>query len=1267
MKKIFTLILIGGIGFSAFSQDWTQETSKLFYWSKEGKVFIEPDHTSVAIYFRDVPTKSVEQNFNQRLSQSRVARAQSIKTEIMGNKGMMRIEDAEGLVSLESAQSRQNFLTNFNLDDAGAYDLLPAFQVDGMKAWLTKRVIIRLNDGVDLSQIQNTLNKYDGRIVKTMTDQNTFLVQVDQIENQLPLIQEVGESGLLDWGEPDFKMEIVKFIDPNYQYQWHLNNTGGTDLGGKALLNDADIDAPEAWSIALGNGVTVAVIDDGLENHEDMAPLLNGYTPANGGNGTPSTSTDGHGQQCAGLIGALHNEIGVRGVSPGVNMFSVNIFAPGTSNADVADGINWAVNNGADVLSNSWGFTSCTASISSITAAFNNAAINGRGGLGCIILVASGNDFNTCVSYPADLPSVTAVGGISGDGQRSNFSNYGPALDIVAPSNDDWQFNSQGQLINTAHDLVTIDREGSAGWFSGNYSTGFGGTSGATPIAAGVAALVLSVDPSLTKAEVENILYTTTDDAGPAGFDNEYGHGRVNAYQAVLAAGGSSDTQAPTVPNGLTASNIGSSSFDVSWNASSDDTGVAGYNVFLDGSNIGSVTGTSTSITGLNPSTSYSVRVSAFDAASNESGQSSALNVTTSVATVSCASTVSSFPYTEGFESGAGWTQVGGDDGNWTRDSAGTPSSNTGPSSAIEGSFYMYTEASTNGLGSNATVILESPCYDLSAASSATFSFQNHMYGSNIGSLSLEATTDDQSWSTLWSLSGNQGNQWNEVDVSLDTYVGSTVKLRFVGVTGSSWQSDITIDALELNVDGGGADTEAPSTPTGVASSNITTSSFDLSWNASSDNVGVTGYNIYLDGSNIGTVTGTSASVTGLSVSTSYSVRISAIDAASNESAQSAPINVTTNGTSISCSSTVSGFPYSEGFESNDGWTQITGDDGNWLRDANGTPSSGTGPSSAVQGSFYMFLEASTNGSTGQLGSNATAILESPCFDLSSESSATFSFEYHMYGTSVGSLAVQASTDGINWSNIWSLSGNQGNSWQSVNLDLASYLGSEVKLRMVGTTGSSWSSDIAIDDLSLTTGSGGGTTTVTLTIVLDNYPEETSWEILDGTTVVASGGTYGSQPDGSTVVENIDLSSGCYDFVIRDTYGDGICCSYGNGSYSLTDGGTTLASGGSFGSSETTNFCINGGSFNRSYFVSSTSVGVPATFDIYPNPVVGDELKIESTRNDISYSVMNLSGQLVSKGRASGKSIDVSQLGAGLYTIQLESNGKSVVRKFVKQ
>ena len=103
-------------------------------------------------------------------------------------------------------------------------------------------------------------------------------------------------------------------------------------------------------------------------------------------------------------------------------------------------------------------------------------------------------------------------------------------------------------------------------------------------------------------------------------------------------------------------------------------------------------------------------------------------------------------------------------------------------------------------------------------------------------------------------------------------------------------------------------------------------------------------------------------------------------------------------------------------------------------------------------------------------------------------------------------------------------------------------------------------------------------TEVTLSITLDNYPEETSWEIEDSNgNVVASGGTYGSSPDGSTISVTECLADGCYDFIIYDAYGDGICCGYGNGSYSLTGGGSTLASGGSFGSSESTNFCLGGG------------------------------------------------------------------------------------------
>ena len=100
---------------------------------------------------------------------------------------------------------------------------------------------------------------------------------------------------------------------------------------------------------------------------------------------------------------------------------------------------------------------------------------------------------------------------------------------------------------------------------------------------------------------------------------------------------------------------------------------------------------------------------------------------------------------------------------------------------------------------------------------------------------------------------------------------------------------------------------------------------------------------------------------------------------------------------------------------------------------------------------------------------------------------------------------------------------------------------------------------------------------VAITINLDNYPEETSWAITnDAGAVVASGGTYGNQPDGSTVVETACLTDGCYDFVIYDSYGDGICCDYGIGSYNVADpDGNTVASGAAFGFSESTDFCIS--------------------------------------------------------------------------------------------
>ena len=103
---------------------------------------------------------------------------------------------------------------------------------------------------------------------------------------------------------------------------------------------------------------------------------------------------------------------------------------------------------------------------------------------------------------------------------------------------------------------------------------------------------------------------------------------------------------------------------------------------------------------------------------------------------------------------------------------------------------------------------------------------------------------------------------------------------------------------------------------------------------------------------------------------------------------------------------------------------------------------------------------------------------------------------------------------------------------------------------------------------------------VTVTINFDSYPEETSWIIRDAEgQTIASGGTYGSQPDGSTVIQDLCLVDGCYDFVISDAYGDGICCAYGNGSYKVAIDTIILAQGGAFGSSEVTNFCLDEGTF----------------------------------------------------------------------------------------
>ncbi len=181
-------------------------------------------------------------------------------------------------------------------------------------------------------------------------------------------------------------------------------------------------------------------------------------------------------------------------------------------------------------------------------------------------------------------------------------------------------------------------------------------------------------------------------------------------------------------------------------------------------------------------------------------------------------------------------------------------------------------------------------------------------------------------------------------------------------------------------------------------------------------------------------------------------------------------VNITDGGvTVVSCSSGISAFPYSEGFENTLGnWSQSTADNIDWTINNNGTPSNNTGPSAASKGTYYLYVEASGSG-TGF--PNKQAILNSPCFDLSSETSAAFSFDYHMYGASdMGTFMVELSANnGNTWASVWTQSNNQGNSWKTATIDLTSYAGKSIQLRFNRTTGTTWQNDIAIDNISLTT------------------------------------------------------------------------------------------------------------------------------------------------------------------------------------------------------
>jgi thermitase len=316
--------------------------------------------------------------------------------------------------------------------------------------------------------------------------------------------------------------------DPYFAQQWWLKNRG---LGG--AKQGADVRAVPAWRAADGTGITIAILDVGVDvTHPDLKDKVVSVYDAISKTAVQQPNTwDGHGTACAGIAAAVtDNAIGVSSIGRNAKIMSVRIgTTPGanqpliTDYQTIAGGIDWAVEHGADVISNSWGGGDDAQVVDD---AIDNGLKVGRRGLGVVFVFAAGDDGSSVV-WPANLAAsrpVIAVGATnewdelktrtSKDRESWWASNVGPEVTVVAPG---------------VH-LFTTDIVGSGGYAPGDYVNGFNGTSGAAPIVAGVAALLLSKSPGLTAKQVKQKLHDTADTLASA---SGVGGGRVNACKAL--------------------------------------------------------------------------------------------------------------------------------------------------------------------------------------------------------------------------------------------------------------------------------------------------------------------------------------------------------------------------------------------------------------------------------------------------------------------------------------------------------------------------------------------------------------------------------------------------------------------------------------------------------------------------------------------------------------------------------------------------------------
>ncbi|MDQ0287815.1 thermitase [Desulfofundulus luciae] len=370
------------------------------------------------------------------------------------------------------------------------------------------RVVVKFKAGTDDAVKRKVHAMHGGRVVREIPALGVQVVEVPA-EKAKEKADAYQREGSVEFAEPDCVAKALEIPNDSYfSKQWDMNNTGQT--GGKP---DADIDAPEAWDVTASSpSVKIAILDTGIDqDHEDMAGKIVGNV-----NFTISPTVDdffGHGTHVAGIAAAVgNNEKGIAGTAYNASLMNVKVLDDTGSGyySWIAEGIVWAVDNGARVINMSLGGTQPSRLL--------EQAVNYAWSKGAVLVAAAGNEGSKQPLYPAAYKNCIAVAATDANDQKAAFSSYGKWVTVAAPG-----VNIFSTLPN--HPSVV-----------GSYLgvTGYGaldGTSMATPHVSGVAALVWASKYGTGNQAVRKRIESTADRI--AGTGTYWAYGRVNAYNAV--------------------------------------------------------------------------------------------------------------------------------------------------------------------------------------------------------------------------------------------------------------------------------------------------------------------------------------------------------------------------------------------------------------------------------------------------------------------------------------------------------------------------------------------------------------------------------------------------------------------------------------------------------------------------------------------------------------------------------------------------------------